>query len=140
MIKKSTAWTISDEKFEDEFRKCIFPNELFDHKAHLRLAWIHIHKYGVEQAINNLTIQIKNFANSLGQDQIYHETVTIVAIRIVNAFMNKNHGCSFDKLIDSYPELLYDFRGLVSSHYSFDIFNLDESRTEYVEPDLLAFD
>lgn len=56
-----THFDLSDEEFEEEFADCILNLSLFTHEAHLRLAYIHIKKYGQVMAVENICSQIKAF-------------------------------------------------------------------------------
>jgi hypothetical protein len=40
---------LSNREFEEQFSNMHLDPALFTHKAHLRLAWIHISRYGCEQ-------------------------------------------------------------------------------------------
>lgn len=133
-------WSYSDDDFEESFSKCTFPEASFNHEAHLRLAWIHIQKYGVIRAIENMKQQIQKYALALGQGQIYHETVTVVAVKIVYHFMKKDGARNFEDMIEMFPELTNNFKMLIASHYSFDVFESNEARTNYIAPDIIEFD
>jgi hypothetical protein len=45
----NSPFKLRDELFEKQFQNCQFNPALFNHEAHLRLAWIHITKYGLVQ-------------------------------------------------------------------------------------------
>lgn len=130
----------SNEQLEQLFEDCTLPPEYFSHEAHLRLAWIHIRRYGVEQAIANITTQIKAYATSLGAAQKYHHTVTVAAVKVVEHFMGRSDSDDFAALIVEFPRIKYQFKELLFSHYSVDIFALESARFQYLEPDLLPFD
>jgi hypothetical protein len=130
---------LSDELCEQQFKDCTLSPSVFSHEAHLRLAYIHIKKYGVEAAINNICMQIKVFSKSAGAENKYNKTLTIAAIRAVNHFMNHSDTDNFTDFIKQFPRLKYNFKELISFHYSLDIFNSPLAKTEYVEPDLMAF-
>ena len=132
--------TLSDAEFENQFAVKTLHAELFTHEAHLRLAWIHIQKYGVESAIGNLTSQIKNYANSLGAADKYHETVTIAAIRAVYHFMLRSTDSNFNDFIRNNPRLRNNFKELLNAHYTTDIFHDEHAKKNYLEPELLPFD
>ena len=53
---------LTDDELEQRFENCLIDAALFTHEAHLRLAWIHIEKYGVEKAINNILNYSKSIA------------------------------------------------------------------------------
>ena len=130
---------LTDKEFEDQFADCSFDPSLFSHEAHLRLAWIHISKYGQTKAIENITMQLKNFVRHLGATQKYNETLTVAAIKVVNHFMQKEPLLTFYDFISTYPRLKTNFRNMIEQHYSFDIFNLLKAKEEFLEPDLLEF-
>jgi len=130
----------SDDQFAILFESCELAPELFSHEAHLRLAWIHISKYGTVKAIDNITKQIKVFATNLGSPQKYNHTVTIAAIKAVAHFMNKSEANDFKGLMKEFPRLKDNFKELLFAHYSINIFTSELAKQEYLEPDLVPFD
>ena len=131
---------LSDSEFEKKFTSCDMDPAIFSHEAHLRLAWLHIHQYGVDKAIENISNQLKDFVSAVGAEDKYNETLTIAAIRAVWHFKSKSHTNNFKDFIDAYPELKTDFKTLISSHYSFDVFNSEQAKKTFIEPDLQSFD
>jgi len=130
---------LSDEEFESQFESFRLKPRLFTHEAHLRLAYIHIKKYGAFQAEKNICEQIKGYADSLGATDKFNKTVTVAAIKVMNHFMNKSNSNDFEGLIQEYPRLLTHFKELLSKHYGFNVFADKRAKKEYVEPDLLPF-
>ncbi|PIQ47885.1 MAG: hypothetical protein COW03_13155 [Cytophagales bacterium CG12_big_fil_rev_8_21_14_0_65_40_12] len=131
---------LSDDQFEAQFRSLTFVPAHFSHEAHLRLAWIHIRKYGVDKAAENIAEQILAFANSLGESAIYNKTLTVAAVKAVNHFYLRSKTGNFKEFIDEFPQLKHEFKQLIGSHYSLDIFNSEEAKAEYLQPDLIPFD
>jgi hypothetical protein len=131
---------LSDQDFQATFAAAAFEPALFTHEAHLRLAWIHLRQYGVEQAIEHITAQLKAYVEKLGAADKYNETVTIAAIRTVDHFMRKSASDNFADFIHEFPRLKYNFKELLSFHYKKDVFTSEQARREYLEPDLLPFD
>ena len=136
---KTTHYQFSDREFESQFEQAIFDAKLFNHEAHLRLAWIHIRKYGVEKAVENITMQLKNYTEELGVKEKYHETVTVAAIRAVNHFIAKPSDDCLKGFISEHRRLKTNFKDLLDQHYRTDPFASDKARKEYMEPDLLPF-
>ncbi len=132
-------YTLDDLTFEQQFRDCILPPGLFTHEAHLRLAWIHIHHYGIEKAVENMNEQIKNYAESLGAHSKFNRTVTEAAVKAVNHFMAKSSSLTFKDFIKEFPQLKSRFKELLDSHYSIDIFSSAEAKLNFIEPDLSPF-
>ena len=130
---------LTDNQFEHQFENCTLDPALFTHEAHLRLAWIHIKKYGEDQAIKNICEQIRRFAENAGAPNKYNETVTIAAIKAVHHFMKRSNTNSFTELIEEFPGLKKNFKVVIGSHYSIDVFSSSEAKEKYLEPDLLPF-
>jgi hypothetical protein len=131
---------LSDEEFEKQFANCSFNSSWFTHEAHLRLAWIHIRKYGLDQAIDNVCHQIERYAESLGAKDKFNKTVTVAALKAVYHFMNRSRSDNFEGLIQEFPRLKTEFKGLMNAHYGIDIFKSPLARKEFIEPDKIPFD
>ncbi|MCK8522212.1 hypothetical protein M0D21_11565 [Aquimarina sp. D1M17] len=128
---------LSDSDFEAQFANCTLDAKLFTHEAHIRLAWILIQKHGIRLAEEKIQEQIKDFVKSVGALDKYNTTLTIAAIRIVNCFMQKSNSESFKDFIVDFPKLKTDFKSLIKSHYSIDVFTSDKAKKEFLAPDLL---
>ncbi|MCW3075768.1 MAG: hypothetical protein JWO32_377 [Bacteroidetes bacterium] len=131
---------LSDEEFESKFRNCTISAEIFSHEAHLRLSWIHITKYGLVSAIQNICIQLKAFVDFAGEKDKYNKTLTVAAIKVVNHFIKKSNSLTFESFISEFPRLKFNFKDLMNQHYRLDIFNSVEAKIKFIEPDLMPFD
>lgn len=130
---------LSDAAFEEAFANCTLSPSLFSHEAHLRLAWIHLYRHGLEGGIKAVCDQITNFVNHLGAQDKYNHTLTVAAVKVVHHFMQQVDYDNFFDFILATPRLKTDFKTLIESHYSFDIFNSEKAKKEYLEPDVLPF-
>lgn len=130
---------LSDLEFEKQFENCSLDPSIFSHEAHLRLAWIHIQKYGEDQACIRISNQILKFATTAGDNNKFNKTVTVAAIKAVNHFILKSKSTNFQDFMRESSRLKYNFKELLSYHYGFDIFTSEKARLEYLEPDLLPF-
>ena len=133
-------YQLSDSEFEQQFSTLTLDPEIFSHEAHLRLAWIYISKYGVEEALDRVGSQIHTFASHHGDSKKFHVTVTGAAVRAVYHFMLKSRSNSFAGFIAEFPQLKTSFRDLLDSHYSVDIFKSEKARKEWLDPDIEPFD
>ncbi len=133
-------FSLSDSEFKDQFIHCQLSPTLFTHEAHLRLAWININQSGIERAEEEIQIQLQNFVEFVGAKDKYNKTVTLAAIKAVYHFMLKSKADNFKDFIAEYPRLKTNFKDLLDCHYSFDIFNSNEAKINYLEPDLVPFD
>lgn len=140
MERKTNHRQLSDNQFMEQFRNGSFDPELFNHEAHLRLAWLSIDRFGLDQAEENIQHQLQRYVEIVGAKDKYHMTLTIVALKIVNHFMKKSKSDNFHDFIEEFPKLKYAFQELINAHYSYNIFTSDKARSMFLEPDLLTFD
>ena len=131
---------LTDLEFEAAFSSCILDPTIFTHEAHLRLAWIHITRHGIDTAIEHVCSQLTAYVAHLGASEKYNKTVTIAAVRAVYHFMLKSTAESFPAFIHENPRLKNNFKELLGYHYTTDIFNSAEAKKKYLEPELLPFD
>ncbi|GAB4245758.1 MAG: hypothetical protein Tsb0034_24410 [Ekhidna sp.] len=129
----------TDDAFEHEFETYRLKPGLFSHEAHLRLAYIHIQKYGLEQAELNMCQQIQGYAESLGVYDKFNKTVTVASVKAMHHFMQKSKTSNFKNLIQEFPRLLTNFKDILGQHYGFNVFADQRAKKEFVEPDLLPF-
>ncbi len=132
-------YELSDDQFEIQFQSARLPPALFSHEAHVRLAWIHINKYGSEVAVENITGQLMSYVKTIGATDKYNMTLTVAAVKAVHHFMQKSASNNFPDFIAEFPRLKTNFRELMAHHYKMDIYHSPVAKREYVEPDLLSF-
>lgn len=128
-------YKLSDDEFEQQFRDCQLDPILFTHEAHLRLAFIHIQKYGTQQAIENIREQLTRYVVFAGEPGKYHETVTVNSIKAMAQQMSISKYSDFQEFIKEFPQLLNDFKTVINNGYSFDVFRSKEARAHYIAPD-----
>lgn len=133
-------YTLTDSEFEQQFASASLDPAVFSHEAHLRLAWLHLDRYGLEKAIEHITEQLKNFTAAVGAVDKYNETVTIAAIHAVNHFKMRSGCREFASFIAENGRLKTNFRDLMNSHYRTDIFRSVSAKASFLEPELLPFD
>ena len=128
-----------DATFLSLFAGQSLPPELFNHEAHLRLAFLHLQENDPEQAVEIVSRQILEYVKKLGAEDKFHATLTIAAVKVVQHFMKRAPLESFEALLRRFPRLSTHFKELITSHYSEDIFTNPTARKQYMEPDLLPF-
>jgi hypothetical protein len=131
---------LNDIEFESKFGDCAFDPSLFSHEAHLRLAWIHVRKYGLEKAEENLSTQILRFAKTNGDEIKFHKTLTIASSKAVHHFIQKSSSSNFNDFIKEFPRLSNNFKEIITTHYTKALLEKKEAKSNYIEPDLLPFE
>lgn len=130
------ALSADDRRFREEFESGAFAPAQFDHRAHVRLAYVYLVGRDVESATVMLRSALLAFLRRHGVDPSkYHETITRAWILAVRHFMEKSPtGDSAGAFIDANPTLL-DSK-IMMSHYSAELLFSDEARAKFVEPNL----
>jgi hypothetical protein len=126
-----------DGEFKRQVESCEFPASDFDHRAHIRLAYIYIVESGVDNAAGLMRETILGLLKHAGIEPSlkYHETLTEAWILAVHHFLkNTETAQSADDFIEQNPVLL-DSK-IMLTHYSAEVLFSDQARQSFVEPDL----
>lgn len=130
------ALSAEDRRFLEDFEAGRYPPERFDHRAHVKLAYVYLAESDTETATSRLRRALLAFLGLHGLDASkYHATMTAAWILAVRHFMHVSApaACA-DAFIEANPTLL-DSR-IMLSHYSADLLFSKEARAHWVEPDL----
>jgi hypothetical protein len=125
-----------DRHFRAEFEACRYPPAMFDHRGHLRLAYVYLAESDTESAVASMRAALLVFLRHHGVDvSKYHETITRAWILAVRHFMEISPAASSaDAFIDANPILL-DSK-IMLTHYSAELLFSEEARARFVEPNL----
>ena len=137
-MQKADNHTLSEDDlaFRESIESCeLFVSE-FDHRAHLRLAYIYLLESDPETAFERIRKAITNILNHNDVDPAkYHETITKAWVLAVQLFMRRSGTVqSSEHFIELNPRLL-DSK-IMLTHYSEEHLFSDEARMAFVEPDL----
>ena len=107
----------------------------FDHRAHVRLAYVYLVEHAPEAASARMASGLQAFLQRHGLPGTkYHETLTRAWVLAVRHFMERSPGMdSADALVARHPELL-DSK-IMLTHYSAAVLFSAEARSTFVEPD-----
>lgn len=130
---------LSDHEFVYVFKTQTLNPKIFTHEAHIRLAWIYLNSYTIEQAIEQFSNELLELVTLHNATDKFNKTLTVAAFNIINNFKVNSNTVDFRTFIKAYPELVLDFRSLVKKHYTKDVFNCPKAKKSFVEPDLILF-
>lgn len=125
-----------DQLFRRKFEAGGISPSTFNHRAHLRLAYIYLVELDTDAAYLRMQRTLTNFLNLHEIDpEKFHHTMTFAWILAVRHFMEKTpSAASADAFIDQHPMML-DTR-IMMTHYSHERMFSAEARAKFVEPDL----
>ncbi|UAA39208.1 hypothetical protein KIH87_02260 [Paraneptunicella aestuarii] len=127
--------SLSDAEFQQQFEdKTLNPDE-FDHKGHLRIAWLYLSQQPLLQATNSVCSGIKAYAESLGAKDKFHYTLTVATVRLISERMDSGNYRHFYELLKNNTDLITALKQLIAKQYSEELLNSERARNEYVEPD-----
>lgn len=126
---------LDDDTYLAQFASRELGPEHFDHRGHLRMAWLHLAHYDLEEASQRVCEGIKELANQFGAPDKYHRTLSEALVRIMAGRMQKDQ--EFNAFLAANPDLVSDCLGVLAQHYSNERLHSAEARTSWLEPDLL---
>src|SRR5882672_11233552 len=98
---------MTDEAFARAFEDGSVIPAQFDHLAHVRVAWVYLHEApSMEAAVSRMRAAIQRFAATAGASQKYHETITVLWMRLLDD-VKARVGARFEM-----SEVLRDFPSL----------------------------
>ena len=125
-----------DQEFRAQVESCEFPPGEFDHRAHLRLAYVYLTEYDTETAYQAMRDVLQEFLQHNGIDiSKYHETITRAWILAVRHFMEGTVSAESADAFIQQNTIMLDSK-IMLSHYSTELLFSDEAREQFVDPDL----
>ena len=126
----------ADREFRTEFEACRFSPAEFNHRAHLRLAYVYLTEHDTDTARQLMQNALLNFLRHHGIDvSKYHETMTRAWIMAVRHFMEISPAAeSSESFIEHNPRML-DAQ-IMLTHYSAEVLFSAEARARFVEPNV----
>jgi hypothetical protein len=96
---------MDDRAFVAALESCTLPSEAFDHRAHVRLAWLYLSEEPLLEALSRFVSALKRYAGSLGASGKYHETITYAFVFLIHERMAEHPAATFDEFAAANPVL-----------------------------------
>jgi hypothetical protein len=157
-VCKTEAVGWSDDEFLRQFEACTLPYVHWTHRAHLRVAYIYLTRFGLEGAMPRVTAGIRAYNRSQGivdtPESGYHETMTVAWLHLVAAMLalygpdgtgvtaavngaEASELSPAERFLENQPQLRE--KKLLRLFYSRERFCSPEAKYDFVPPDLTAF-
>jgi hypothetical protein len=125
---------MTDEAFARAFEDGAVAPADFTHVAHVRVAWVYLREADTtDQALERMRAGIRRFAAAAGAAQKYHETITVLWMRLLEDVRSQGASGELADVLRVYPALAD--KDLPLQYYSRDRLFSDEARAAWVEPD-----
>jgi hypothetical protein len=127
--------TQTDEDFLAAFLSAQLAAADFDHRGHLRAAWLLLQRYPAEVAIERCCSGIAALAARFGAAEKFHRTITEALVRLMAA--GGAAALSWPAFEQANAPLFSDARALLARHYSPALLASSEARQRFLPADLL---
>jgi len=133
----------SDAEFLRAFEARTIPFESWNHRSHVRMAYLYLREHGLEEGLRRIRSGIQALNASFGDrvpedalDRGYHETLTVAWARVIEGAIRRwGAEADFEAFAAKHPHLLQ--RTLLRLFYSRERIMTWEAKRAFVEPDLL---
>jgi hypothetical protein len=120
---------LTDDEFLTAFTQCELPCAKFRHGDHLRLAWILLHRYSFDQALEQVRCGIRRYAAHYGLTHVFHETVTSAWVKLIAT----HHEATFNDFIRKNERRLT--LGLLHRFWTPETLSSEAARLHWIPPD-----
>lgn len=129
---------MTDGKILAAFEACTLPAENWDHRAHLRIAYVYASTLPLKQAVDKMRAGIQTYNTAIDTpeaiDRGYHETITIAFMRLVFHSIGTHIYESSDHFYRNHPELLE--KKILLQFYSRERLMSREAKRGFLAPDI----
>ncbi|MDX1454644.1 MAG: hypothetical protein R3217_04225 [Gammaproteobacteria bacterium] len=126
---------MNDAEFLQALEDCSLPSEAFNHRNHLRAAWLYLEQGPLAEAAMKCSLAIQRYATTIGAPEKFHLTLTLALMHIIAARRDAYPAPDWEAFLESCPELISDARELLAAHYSEALLESDQARRTFVPPD-----
>ena len=132
------AAELTDEAFLAAFLQARLGKADFNHRGHLRAAWLLLQRLPLDQAVAQTCRGIQRLATALGAADKFHHTRTEALVRLMAQAGAADRTLGWDDFLQRRPLLLRDARALLAQHYSAALLDSPAARQHWIAPDLRA--
>ena len=129
---------MTDDELLRSFEAGDEPPGGFHHEQHVRVAWIYLQRLPLAEALGRFTTGLKHFADTQGSPQLYHETITVAFVLLINERLSDGHEMLWADFAARHPELLGWKPSILDRFYLEDTLWSPRARRTFVMPDRLA--
>lgn len=139
----TTNPTLSDKEFLSQFQYCTLPVTAFNHRGHLRLAWLMLNQYPTQEAVEKVCRGILAYATHLGVPGKFNHTLTAAVMLIMKARLSSmspqedDSIDAFEIFLANNQDLVSDLMGVLNHHYSPELLHSPAAAKDFVAPDRL---
>ena len=109
----------------------------FDHHAHMTVALWYLMRLPYAQAVDQMRVQIRQFAARHQKHQLYNETITLFWMKLMQHLLGRaapptSTADTVHQILSTWGSMAFVFK-----HYSKELVFSESAKAAWVEPDLL---
>jgi hypothetical protein len=125
---------MTDDELVARFESTELPAGGFTHREHVRAAWYYLRRLPLPEAMSAFVAALKRFAAAKGAHGLYHETVTIAWLLLVEERLGSSPDLTWEEFAIRYPEL-FAKPSLLTRYYTEGALTSERARRRFVMPD-----
>jgi hypothetical protein len=130
---------VTDDELLQAFESGREPEGGFNHREHLRVAWLYLRRDPWPVALGRFAEGLKRLALALGQPGLYHETITVAYFLLIHQRMAGGPvAAGFEAFLAHHPDLLGWKPSILDRYYDAATLDSELARRVFVMPDRLA--
>jgi hypothetical protein len=130
---------MDDERLIALFEAGEEPPDGFHHADHVHVAWWYLCHHALPVALTRFSASLKRFALARGKPQLFHETITIAYLLLINERLDDiGRDVSWEAFAARSPDLLTYRPSVLDRYYYAETLSSDRARRTFVMPDRLA--
>lgn len=115
------------------------PEGGFHHVQHVRVAWNYLRDLPLAAALARFCDGLRHFARIQGADGLYHETITVAFVLLINERLARTgRDRSWDEFASAHPDLLAWKPSLLDRYYTRETLQSAHARRVFVMPDRMS--
>jgi hypothetical protein len=126
---------MNDETLVALFESGQSPADGFHHRDHVRVAWWYLRQYPLPDALSRFIEGLRQFAAAQGKPGLYHETITIAYVLLINERLDTDRGLDWPAFAERHPDLLTWRPSALDQYYRPETLASDRARRTFVWPD-----
>jgi hypothetical protein len=129
---------MTDDELMRAFESGQVPDGGFHHEQHVRVAWNYLNAHPLPEALGRFCSALKGFADAQGATGLYHETITVSFVLLINERLPPNGAReTWEAFAAANPDLLSWKPSVLERYYTRETLDSTHARRVFVMPDRL---
>jgi len=133
-----TALELDDEELFAAFHDGSLSPEGFDHRQHVRLAWVCLRRRPLVRVLEGFRDGLGRLAAHAGQPGLYHQTITWVYLLLVAERLERGEAATWEEFAAANADLVARPKELLGGFYRQGTLDSELARRAFVFPAAVA--